>query len=94
MRFEDVTFENGDTRLAGMLVLPESEGTYPAIALVEGSGNGVRKDPYFLALADLFVNAGFAVPQAKPSQQSTTCNLARISNQAQSASGASARVVG
>lgn len=61
MRFEDVTFENGDTRLAGTLALPESEGPFPAVALVDGSGPGVRKDPYFLALADLFVSANFAV---------------------------------
>lgn len=60
MRFEDVTFDNGNTRLAGLLVLPNGEGPHPAVAIVEGSGTGVRQDPYFLALAELFDRTGFA----------------------------------
>jgi dienelactone hydrolase len=60
MRFEEVTFENGEDRLAATLVMPESEGPHPAVAIVEGSGTGVRNDPYFLALADLFGRIGFA----------------------------------
>ena len=60
MRLEELTFANGDTRLAGTLVVPAGEGPHPAVAIVDGSGPGVRNDPYFLALADLFGSIGFA----------------------------------
>ncbi|MEO5951005.1 MAG: alpha/beta hydrolase [Chloroflexia bacterium] len=60
MRFEDVTFRNGETQLAGLLTMPEGYASYPAIAIVDGSGEGVRKDPLFAVLAELFGSAGFA----------------------------------
>ncbi len=60
MRTEEVMFENGETQLAGMICLPDAEGSHPAVAIVEGSGTGVRSDPYFMALAEMFESAGFA----------------------------------
>jgi pimeloyl-ACP methyl ester carboxylesterase len=60
MRFDEVTFRNGEAQLAATLVIPGGEGPHPAVALVEGSGTGVRQDPYFLALVDLFGSIGFA----------------------------------
>src|SRR5215203_3496497 len=61
MRNEDVTFQNGDAQLSGQIALPDGSGSFPALAIVEGSGTGMRTSPYIAALADFFTNFGFAV---------------------------------
>jgi pimeloyl-ACP methyl ester carboxylesterase len=77
MRFEDVTFQDGDTQLSGQIALPEGSGSYPAIAIVEGSGTGMRTSPYIAALADFFTNFGFAVlAWDKPGSGNSTGNWA------------------
>ncbi len=37
-RVEDVSFSNGDVKLAGTLVEPEGRGPFPAVVLLQGSG--------------------------------------------------------
>ena len=55
---QDFDFANGDTRLAGTLLLPGTVGPHPAVVFIHGSGRAVRDD--FRAFAETFVNQGFA----------------------------------
>jgi pimeloyl-ACP methyl ester carboxylesterase len=57
---EEVSFDVGDYRLAGTLLLPSEAGPHPAVALLHGAGPGVRND-YVAPIADAFHQAGLAV---------------------------------
>lgn len=41
---ELVTFRNGDTALAGILITPATKGPHPAVVYIEGSGDRTRDD--------------------------------------------------
>jgi len=56
---EDVSFANGDVRLAGTLISPATGGRHPAIILVHGSGAENRD--YILPFARFLVRRGVAV---------------------------------
>jgi uncharacterized protein len=58
-RHEDVTFSNGDIRLAGRLISPVGGARHPAIILVHGSGAENRE--YILPWARFLVRHGIAV---------------------------------
>jgi pimeloyl-ACP methyl ester carboxylesterase len=65
---EDVSYENTDTgiKLAGTLTCPRSEGTFPAVILITGSGPQDRDETVFghrpfLVLADYLTRRGIAV---------------------------------
>ena len=67
-RIEEVVFKNIDAgiRLAGTLTLPPSEGTFPAVLLLSGSGAQDRDEAAFghrpfLVLADYLTRRGIAV---------------------------------
>jgi pimeloyl-ACP methyl ester carboxylesterase len=67
-RIEEVVFKNvdADIRLAGILTLPPSEGTFPAVLLLSGSGAQDRDEAVFghrpfLVLADYLTRRGIAV---------------------------------
>jgi pimeloyl-ACP methyl ester carboxylesterase len=44
-RHEEVTFSNGDVTLSGTLVLPNTEGPFPAYVRTHGSGKALRNIP-------------------------------------------------
>ena len=54
----EVTFANGDVKLAGTLILPSSGGKHPAVVFVHGSGAEGRWASRFLAVS--FANRGVA----------------------------------
>ncbi|WP_303450915.1 S9 family peptidase [Colwellia sp. 1_MG-2023] len=63
---EEVTFKNHNIKLAGTLTLPSSEGTYPGVVLISGSGPQDRDQTFmghktFLVIADYLTQHGIAV---------------------------------
>jgi pimeloyl-ACP methyl ester carboxylesterase len=63
---EEVTYQNGDVKLAGTLSLPPGAGPFPAVVLISGSGAQNRNEELlghkpFLVLADHLTRAGIAV---------------------------------
>jgi fermentation-respiration switch protein FrsA (DUF1100 family) len=63
---EDVTFANGDVKLAGTLTIPRSAGPHPAVLLITGSGPQDRDEAIlghkpFLVLADHLTRNGIEV---------------------------------
>ena len=58
-RREDVGFSNGDVRLAGTLISPNTGAKHPAIILVHGSGAQNRE--HMLPLARFLIRRGVAV---------------------------------
>jgi len=65
---EEVTYENEEAgiKLAGTLTLPRSEGPFPAVILITGSGGQDRNETVFghrpfLVLADYLTRKGIAV---------------------------------
>jgi dipeptidyl aminopeptidase/acylaminoacyl peptidase len=54
----DVTFANGEVTPAGTVVLPESEGPFPTVVVLHGSGPETRA-PY-LPDATVLTQAGIA----------------------------------
>lgn len=65
-RVEEVTFLNDSLTLAGTLTFPDSDGTFPAVILIAGSGAHDRDETVFghkpfLVLADYLTRQGFAV---------------------------------
>ena len=56
---EVVVFHNGDTKLAGTLLLPRGKGPFPAVVLAHGSGAMDRTADIFLA--DYLARNGIAV---------------------------------
>jgi dipeptidyl aminopeptidase/acylaminoacyl peptidase len=58
---EYVTFSNGDTQLAGVLVRPNTKGNYPAVVLLHGSGEQTYNKWYYRIHTNAFLRQGFAV---------------------------------
>jgi hypothetical protein len=66
---EDVTFESGDITLAGTLTLPSTDGIFPAVILISGSGASNRDESLvpvaeikpFRDIADYLTRNGIAV---------------------------------
>ena len=56
---EDITFSNGDVKLAGTLIRPAGDGPHPAVVIVGGSGSYTRGS--VRRLADIFSSFGMAV---------------------------------
>lgn len=59
LRLEQVSFEQGDAKLSGTLIIPSSKGPHPAIILLHGSGPLTRYSfgpyPYFFSSLGLAV---------------------------------------
>ncbi len=61
-REEEVRFHNGDTLLAGTLLVPASEDPHPAVAMIQGSGPADSDNfGYFPPIREHFANHGIAV---------------------------------
>jgi pimeloyl-ACP methyl ester carboxylesterase len=62
-RFESVMFRNAgaDLDLGGMLFVPEGKGTFPAVAIIHGSGCSRRNNRWYLTLAQFLQQNGIAV---------------------------------
>lgn len=66
---EEVTFQNGETALAGTLTLPAGDGPFPALILLSGSGQQDRDEALptvpgyrpFREIADALTRQGIAV---------------------------------
>jgi hypothetical protein len=56
---EEVSFQNGEVKLAGTLFVPLKKGTHPAVVFFHGSGPQTR-DSYLRFFADLFAQHGVA----------------------------------
>ncbi|MDA1348494.1 MAG: alpha/beta hydrolase, partial [Chloroflexi bacterium] len=55
---QDISFNDGDIRLAGTLLLPETPGPHPATVFIHGSGRAVRND--YRITAAHFADQGIA----------------------------------
>lgn len=55
---EEVTWQNGDVKLAGLLVSPKDQGPRPAVVFLHGSGDATRGT--FPSYAGLFASRGIA----------------------------------
>lgn len=58
LRREDVSFKNGNARLAARVVLPPGKVPHPAVVLIHGSGPGSRDE--LITQADFFALNGIA----------------------------------
>lgn len=72
LRFEEVSFENGELRLSGMLLLPAGEGPHSAAVFIHGSGTSRRDNPWYLSVAQALQTHGIAVllPDKRGSERS------------------------
>lgn len=55
---EEIEFQSGDARLSGTIYLPRSDGPYPAVVIVHGSGPEARRE--YAYYAQRFARAGIA----------------------------------
>lgn len=63
---EEVSFQNGNIKLAGTLTMPQAAGPHPAVILISGSGAQNRDEELFgfkpfKIIADFFTRNGIAV---------------------------------
>ena len=72
LSFEEVTFQNGELDLAGMLMHPEGSGPFPGAVFIHGSGTSRRDNPWYLSVAEELLDNGFAVliPDKRGSENS------------------------
>jgi dienelactone hydrolase len=63
MDYMDVTFRNEaqGENLAGMLFIPEGEGSFPAVVMIHGAGTSVRDNTWYLTPADYLQKNGVLV---------------------------------
>lgn len=74
MHYVDVEFRNTfqDLELAGMLLVPDGEGPFPAAVMIHGSGTSRRDNRWYLTLAKHLQDSGIAVllPDKRGSERS------------------------
>jgi dipeptidyl aminopeptidase/acylaminoacyl peptidase len=72
LEYEEIEFDNGDLRLAGMLFLPKSEAPFPVAVIIHGSGPSFRNNRWYLSVAQHLQHKGIAVllPDKRGSEQS------------------------
>ena len=70
--YTEVSFNNGDLQLAGMLILPEGEGPFPVAVIIHGSGTSSRENKWYLTVAKHLQENGIAVllPDKRGSEKS------------------------
>lgn len=56
----DVAYANGEISLAAELLLPETKGPFPAVVVIQGSGESDRGNRWARAIANAFVANGVA----------------------------------
>ena len=72
IEYTEVSFQNGDLQLSGMLILPEGEGPFPAAVIIRGSGTSSRDHKWYLIVASHLQDNGIAVllPDKRGSEES------------------------
>jgi uncharacterized protein len=60
-RTEEVRYANGDVTLAGLLMLPDTDGPVPGAVIIQGSGRSDRTNQWARAIAEELVRGGVAV---------------------------------
>jgi dipeptidyl aminopeptidase/acylaminoacyl peptidase len=72
LEFEEIAFENGDLRLAGMLFDVEGESPPPVAVIIHGSGPSSRGNTWYLSVARHLQANGIAVllPDKRGSERS------------------------
>lgn len=72
--YQEVIFHNlqQDLKLGGMLFVPEGQGPFPAVVIIQGSGTSQRDNPWYLTLTDYLQKNGIVVlvPDKRGSEQS------------------------
>jgi hypothetical protein len=70
--YQEIQFDNGDLRLAGMLFVPEGEGPVPVAVIIHGSGTSFRNNTWYLSVARHLQTNGIAVllPDKRGSESS------------------------
>ncbi|MGD8352854.1 MAG: prolyl oligopeptidase family serine peptidase [Pseudomonadota bacterium] len=61
LAYKEVAFTNGDLSLAGMLFVPEGDGPFPAVVVIQGSGPSRRTNKWYLSVARYLQENGIAV---------------------------------
>ena len=59
--YDEVEFENGELRLAGMIFLPPGEGPFPVAVIIHGSGPSRRDNKWYLSVSRHLQDNGIAV---------------------------------
>ena len=72
LKYEEIQFDNGDLRLAGMLFSPEGEGPFPVVVIIHGSGPSSRTNKWSLSVTRHLQEKGIAVllPDKRGSEKS------------------------
>ena len=72
--YSEIFFKNGDEnlQLAGMVLIPEGEGPFPAVVIIHGSGTSRRNNVWYLTVAHHLRQHGIAVllPDKRGSEKS------------------------
>jgi dipeptidyl aminopeptidase/acylaminoacyl peptidase len=63
LKYTEVTFcnEAQEITLAGMLLVPQGKGPFPAVIIIHGSGTSVRDNKWYLTLSSHLQDSGVAV---------------------------------
>lgn len=72
VEYVDVSFNNGELQLAGMLIVPDGEGPFPVAVIIHGSGTSQRDSKWYLTVAKHLQENGVAVllPDKRGSEKS------------------------
>ena len=72
LKYEEISFQNGDLTLSALLFLPEGGGPFPGAALIHGSGPSRRDNAWYLTFAQHLQENGIAVllPDKRGSESS------------------------
>ncbi|HSG16709.1 MAG TPA: prolyl oligopeptidase family serine peptidase, partial [Anaerolineae bacterium] len=72
IEYTEVSFNNGDLQLAGILMLPEGEGPFPVAVIIHGSGTSRRDNKWYLTVTKHLQDNGIAVmlPDKRGSEES------------------------
>ncbi len=72
LEYEEIQFNNGDLRLAGMIFVPEGEGPFPVAVIIHGSGTSRRNSVWYLSVTRHLQDNGIAVllPDKRGSEKS------------------------
>jgi dienelactone hydrolase len=72
MDYIEIFFNNGDLQLAGMVFVPEGEGSFPTVVIIHGSGTSYRDSKWYLSVTQHLLDNGIAVllPDKRGSEKS------------------------
>ncbi len=72
LQYTEVSFDNGDITLSGLLFLPKGNGPFPGAVIIHGSGTSRRNNPWYLTVTKRLQDDGIAVllPDKRGSERS------------------------